>query len=127
MSRHPKKNGLQRLWSGPDPTTLILGDIHRWKASGRLADSNAEYVFANFEDLNQELLATVNPHMILSPLIADKFDASDVIAKLNQFRFSGPYRAISGPLPDPGLVRAELQRPAPFLDFDIIVMPPHGR
>lgn len=126
MSRHSMRGGLHSLrglLSNQASTTLIVGDIDRWSSEGRMTESSTEYVFAQFGDLNDELLSQTKPEVILSPLIADDFDAVDMVLLLAKLQYNWPYRAVSGPLGDPALVRDELSKAAPFLDVDLIVMP----
>lgn len=116
-------SALQGLLTGSVSSMLIVGDIARWETEGREVNSSDQYVFARFADLDQALLAKTNPEIVLSPLIADDFDAFELVAKLKVLQYKGPYRAISSPLLNLTLVRDELRRNAPSLDFDIIEMP----
>ena len=126
MTRHSMRGGfgsLRGLLSEQASSTLILGDIGRWTAEGRPTASSAEYVFSHFDSLDQELLHRVKPEVVLSPLISDKFDALDVVHRLRDLRYDGPYRAITGPIAKPEFIRDELLSQAPFMDVDLIVMP----
>jgi hypothetical protein len=83
------------------------------------------YRFACFTDLDVRLLALTQPDMVISALIGEGFDAIDVARRLRDLDYRGPYRALSHPLPRPGLITAEVRAAAPDLDFDLVVVS-HG-
>ncbi len=126
MSYHCMKGGLQSfkgILTSQSSSTLIVGDIERWTAEGRETTSTVEYVFAQFPDVTIDLLRRIKPEVVLSPLIGDNFDALDMVEALCACRYDGPYRAITGPIIKPDLIRRELTAAGPFLDVDLIVMP----
>ncbi len=103
--------------------TLIVGSLDRWQAEGRLTDELDEFYFAELASLTGEFLNAIRPQIVLSPLFADNFDASDVAQTLHMLNFEGRYRVITGRLPNTGMIKAEVANIAPALDFDILVVP----
>lgn len=103
--------------------TLVIGDLNRWKAQGRVVPPLEGFQFVDIEELNADIVNEKEPDIILSPLVADDFDAVDVAMKLIELRYQGRYRAIAEDLPDADLIRKEVQTFAPQLDFDLLLMP----
>ncbi len=103
--------------------TLIVGDLARWEAEGRMKTTLADYRYIEIKSLTAEVVQDVEPEIILSPLVGDDFDAVDVAAKLTELQFNGKYRAIADDLPDADLIRSEIRSFAPELDFDLLLMP----
>ncbi len=103
--------------------TLVIGDLARWKAQGRVLEPLEGFQFVDISDLSADFVNEREPDIILSPLVADDFDAVDVAIKLIELRFKGRYRAIADDLPDAELIRSEVQAFAPQLDFDLLLMP----
>lgn len=103
--------------------TLVIGDLARWRAEGRVVPPLEGFQFIDIDELNVEMVNEKQPDIILSPLVADDFDAVDVAVKLIELRFRGRYRAIADDLPDADLIRQEVRMFAPQLDFDLLLMP----
>ena len=103
--------------------TLVIGDLARWKAQGRVVPPLDGFQFVDIDALNANVVNEKQPDIILSPLVADDFDAVDVAVKLIELRFRGRYRAIADDLPDADLIRNEVRNFAPQLDFDLLLMP----
>ena len=106
--------------------TLVIGDLARWESEGRMKDQLGDFKFVNFTSLTAKVVKNVDPEIILSPLVADGFDAVDVAAKLIDLQFTGKYRAISDAMPDADLIRKEIRSFAPRLDFDLLLVPAKG-
>lgn len=104
---------------------LVIGHAPASDGNAAWALLSRGYRFACFSELNIPLLESVAPDMVVSALIGDGFDAIDVARRLACLGYRGPYRALSQPLPRPGLVRAEVRAAAPDLDFDLVVVS-HG-
>ncbi|MFN3662436.1 MAG: hypothetical protein ACK4TM_06775 [Yoonia sp.] len=100
-----------------------MGDIARWKARGRLQDTMAHCHFLDLPELDACTIRRCNPGLVLSPLMADGFDAIDVAERLQAAGFAGRYRVLADALPDPDLIRREIRALAPALDFDLLVLP----
>lgn len=61
--------------------------------------------------------------IILSPLVSEDFDAVDVAGVLSALAYDGPYRAVTDTLPVPAIISREVRNHAPYLDFDLVVLP----
>ena len=106
--------------------TLIIGSLERWRAEGRLTEDLGEFAFVELSALTEEIFNELNPTIVLSPLLGDSFDASDVAVALTRFGYEGRYRVISGMLPNDNLIRDEIRELAPELDFDLLMVPFDG-
>lgn len=69
------------------------------------------------------MLQGQKPDIILSPLVSEDFDAVDVAGVLSALAYDGPYRAVTDTLPDPEIISREVRNHAPYLDFDLVVLP----
>ena len=101
-------------------STLIIGDLRRWKSEGRDTASYGNFTFLSLAELTGHVLSDVTPKIILSPLIADDFDALDVAVTLASLGYSGCYRALTSLSEDAVVIRQEISAVAPLLDFDIL-------
>ncbi|KJZ20144.1 hypothetical protein [Loktanella sp. S4079] len=103
--------------------TIVIGDVARWKAQGRNFSSTDELSYVSIDALCAETIAKISPDTILSPLVADTFDALDVAETLHQIGFQGQYCVVADPLPNKKAIIAEVNAKAPGLRFDILTMP----
>ncbi|WP_394182138.1 hypothetical protein [Yoonia maritima] len=103
--------------------TIVIGDVARWKAQGRNLSPTDELTFVSIDALCAQTIAEVSPDTILSPLVADTFDAMEVAETLHQIGFQGQYCVVADPLPNKNAVIAEVKARAPGLRFDIVTMP----
>lgn len=103
--------------------TLVIGDLARWSAQGRSTSAFDTFHFTAFDLLTKDLLAQIDPNIVLSPLLADDFDVMDVAINLSELGFTGLYRAITNDMPNADMIRVEVHNQAPALDFDLLVMP----
>ena len=116
-------SSLQELLPNQAKRTLVIGDMTRWKAQGRNLPDMDGLRFIDLSALNSEVIKEENPDIILSPLVSDDFDAVDVAGLLSDLNYDGPYRALTDDLPDPELIKSEIRRHAPQIDFDLVVLP----
>lgn len=58
--------------------------------------------------------------LILTPLIAKKFDALEMAKRLSDLGYTGQYKAVVSSLPDCAMVIREIKGLNPHLDFDIV-------
>lgn len=99
---------------------LVIGDVHDWLARGRALPEDDILVFCDYSDFNPSVLRSVDPDIILSPLVARQFDALDIATALERARFPGDYRVLSPMLPNPDIIARELQSLAPSVDCGIM-------
>ncbi|WP_159086926.1 hypothetical protein [Loktanella sp. Alg231-35] len=107
----------------PADRTLVIGNMRRWVAEGRLTSSLRDFTFLNFGELSAEALKAHTPDIILSPLVGDDFDVIEIAQQLATLAFSGRYRAIAERLPNAEMIRKEVSEQATDLDFDVLLMP----
>ncbi|WP_439155886.1 hypothetical protein [Yoonia sp.] len=126
----PKRDPIDRFSKDMDENAgqmLIVGDLERWQSDGRIIPDLDGFAFVDIADLTAENINGATSGIVVSPLVADGFDAVDVADRLVSLGFQGRYRVIAPSLPDAALIRDELQRMAPDLDFDLLLMPAaHG-
>lgn len=103
--------------------TLVIGDITRWTAKGRDTADFGNFCFVTLDELSAALLLDQAPEIVLSPLVADGFDALDVAARLHELGFTGRYRVLAQGLPHVAIVSVEVAHVAPHLDFDVLEIP----
>jgi hypothetical protein len=101
---------------------LVIGNLRSWALAGRPVPLLDGFRFASFEDLSAALLEETRPHLVLSALMGESFDAVDLARRLAELGFAGRYRALTNPLPRPEDVREEVRAAAPGLDFDLFVL-----
>lgn len=104
------------------PRTVVVGDLKRWQKEGRIIGAQKDLTYIQLSTLTAEFLADFQPEIILSPLVADAFDATDIAKKLHQLGFQGSYRALTAVAKDGKMVRLEIASLAPELDFDVLVV-----
>lgn len=104
--------------------TLVIGNLARWSAEGRLVCPIEDVQFTDLCNLTEELLCTFDPDLILSPLFAGGFDVIDVAQRLTQLGYQGQYRAITENMPDVAMILNEVRTQAEGLDFDLLSLPP---
>ena len=110
------------LTSSEETRVLALGDVSLWRRSCARVERTSEIFLSDIEQLNAATLAEINPDLILSPVVAARFDCLDVAHALVTLGYKGSYRAIARNLPDPYLIRREVAADCPGLDFDIMNM-----
>lgn len=107
--------------------TLVVGNLARWNAEGKATVPFDEFQFTEFQTLTTAVLETLDPDIILSPLMGDDFDVLDVASHLAELGFKGRYRAITDDMPNVQMIREEVLTQAPGLDFDLLMMLPDRR
>ena len=65
-------------------------------------------------------MARIEPDTVVSSLFGRGFDAIDIAKQLYRLGFTGRYRALTGNLPNPDMIRREVAQVAPGLDFDVL-------
>ena len=106
-----------------DTTVAILavGSADEWRALGNAPSGDGRIAFASFEEIREELLTRLCPTVVLSPVLALRFDCIDLAQRLYALGFTGRYRAVSDELPDPLMVEREIKHLCPGLDFAILI------
>jgi len=99
---------------------LVVGEVRKWQALGRELPNAPGMVFVEFQQVDLGILEMIHPKTILSPVLCSSFDCLDLAMRLADLGFAGQYRAMSTQLPDPWLIRREIDEICPDLDFDIV-------
>ena len=98
---------------------LVIGQKSEWADPG-IAAEVAAYHYVDFSDLDHVLMARIEPDTVVSSLFGRGFDAIDIAKQLHQLGYTGRYRALTGNLPNPDMIRCEVAQVAPGLDFDVL-------
>jgi len=106
-----------------EPVMLVIGSLARWRARGRELPQLDGFHYIDFVELTAMRVADIQPDVILSALVSDDFDAVEVATVLQEIGFDGRYRVIAQGLPNPQVVRSEVSRAAPDVDFNILSVP----
>ncbi len=101
---------------------LVVGNLKRWKAEGRLTNRLDDFHFIDFDALNEKTLLDFAPDIILSPLFGDTFDALDIALRLQELGFKGRYRSVADQIPKGDAIRADIAIHAPDIDFDVLLL-----
>ena len=101
-------------------TILVVGELREWLRNGFRVPMGHGLAFLEFEDLTQDILQSVAPGVVLSPLLSRSFDCVEVAERLWETGYRGQFRALADRLPNPGIVRSEIKGLFPGLDFDIV-------
>jgi hypothetical protein len=96
---------------------LVVGRIRNPGALPRIPG----FHFFTFAAVDARLLASIEPEVVLSALIAPDFDALDLAQLLHEGGFRGRYRAVTTRLPNPAAIVSEVRAAVPGLDFDLFV------
>lgn len=80
-----------------------------------------------FEALDAKRLAEFNPDTIISGLVTPDFDILDLAAKLAQLGFAGRLIALSTPLPNPQVIRAEVRAVSQEFQFELRIIGENSR
>jgi hypothetical protein len=94
----------------PDVGTVLALDLRG--AQALLAEEAPGWtcVIARFAHVDATLLGRVSPDLVMFPLFGPGFDALQVVERLGRLGYRGRLCCVTGPLPAPEVVRAELER-----------------
>lgn len=123
IERGPMRHGPANRASasaGEDRPTLVLIVPEATAVSAPVPGAP---VIAPPAAVDAAFLARHAPQVIVAPLFTAGFDLLDFAAGLVRLGYAGSLRALSPPLPNPGLVRRELRAAAPGLDIDFYDSP----
>ncbi|MGC8202420.1 hypothetical protein ACP2AV_06920 [Aliiroseovarius sp. PTFE2010] len=105
---------------GLGPRVLAVGDVTGWRRSNRAFPQSQSVALADFYEIDAALLDMIRPEFVLSPAICAQFDCLDLAAVLHAAGFKGMFRALTGQLPAPDIIRREVAACYPGLDFDFL-------
>ena len=122
MERFLAQEKDEKAAEGTAPVMLVVGNVRLWRSNGRQVPQMPGFHFVGFDDVTAGLLSELRPDVVLSALLGENFDALELARRLHALKFAGRYRALTNGLPNPGVVRAEVQAAVPDLDFDLFVI-----
>ncbi|MGJ8583118.1 MAG: hypothetical protein ACSHXD_03410 [Marinosulfonomonas sp.] len=99
---------------------LVVGNADIWTNATPPLPGDLKLIFADFVEVSPTLLGTVQPDVVLSPLLCPAFDCLDLAQRLHKFEYEGRYRVLAPALPNPHVIRSEVKHHCPSLDFNFI-------
>jgi hypothetical protein len=106
-------------------TVLVVGEPAL--ASSAVLGPGSPVAFAQLQDVGAELIDTLRPDIILTPLLSASFDCIDLAIILSALNYRGSFRVLCPLIPSPELIRREIRALCPELEFELIFVPaPEG-
>lgn len=120
--RWDMQDQLSAVGSLQDSRTRIIavGDPVEWQKTGRVLQRDDKILMVGFDDVTAELLAIHKPQLLVSPVLARRFDCIDLAMNLQALGYSGPYRAVAGEMPSPEMIEREIRQLCPSVDFQVV-------
>jgi hypothetical protein len=104
------------------PVALTIGDTKTWLEQGKVIAAEHRVIYLDFNEVTPEMVLAIGPAVVMSPMLSNSFDCIDLACILQDAGFKGKYRALSRAIPNPKLVRREINDICPGLYFDLIVV-----
>jgi len=108
-----------------DPLVLVVGmapeDLPHYR--GNLAGARLEAL--PFTLIHAVLACVPWTDRVVSPLVADQFDAMDMARQLALTGYQGTYTVVVPPLPRPEIIRLEIQQICPGIHVELLQKAPH--
>ena len=82
--------------------------------------------FVHFSQLAGRLQRSPTPDIVLSPLIAESFDVTEVAKTLSSAEYPGRLRALTPDRPNISIIKREIHALYPQLDFAVLKVTPEG-
>lgn len=98
---------------------IAVGDLELWREVYNSVPFHRDVHFTDLDALVAVDLDRFRPDLIVSPIVTPRFDCLDVAYALHRHGFSGPFRALSRGLPNPGMIEREVSQLCPGLNFEI--------
>ncbi len=102
------------------PFILAVGDVRNWISRGRVLPSDSQITFAEFHEITEELLRTLTPDIVMSPVLTRGFDCLDLAQALQEGGFRGRLRVVAPEMPNPHIIQTEIKALCPELDVAFI-------
>lgn len=118
--RHSTNSNTPEPFSRTQSLVLVVGQADIWTTATTPLPGDMQLVFSDFVEVSPSLLGTVQPDVVLSPLLCLAFDCLDLAQRLQMFEFQGRYRVLAPALPNPHVIRSEVKTHCPELDFNFI-------
>jgi hypothetical protein len=104
------------------PVVLVVGELaerDRAMAGPEMAGPEPVH-FATFHEIDAPLMATLNPDLILAPVVATEFDCYELGIVLAALGYAGRYRVLALPFCDPCMLQRELCAACGSLDVAVL-------
>jgi hypothetical protein len=102
------------------PIILAVGDVRNWISKGRALPMDSQIAFAEFHEITPELLQTLTPDIVMSPVLTRGFDCLDLAQALHDGGFRGRLRVVAPDMPNPLVIQSEIKALCPGLDVAFI-------
>ena len=106
---------------------LAVGDSDQWSNANPNLPWDTRIAFANFSEINRDLIGELKPNIVLAPLLCRTFDCIDLAQVLCRSGFQGLFRVFTFGLPDPAIVVDEARALCPDLDIEMVTEEPAPR
>ncbi|MBB4022168.1 MULTISPECIES: hypothetical protein [Actibacterium] len=125
MKQHPQIHIQPREAPAGATLALVIGmptsDVPRWP----LPDATARLEPLPYTLLHAGLACAPGTSCIVSPLVAEHFDAMDLALQLHLADYRGTYLVVAPRVPRPEIIRRELRQICPGLDVEVITCAGH--
>lgn len=102
------------------PVILAVGDVRQWNSAGRELPADSQIAFAEFDEINDDLLQSLSPDIVMSPVLSRSFDCLDLAQALYENGFKGRFRVVAPDMPNPRVIQSEISALCPSLDVAFI-------
>ena len=99
---------------------LVVGEVGPWCHSVTDLAPDASIAFATFSEICADLIAELQPDLVLSPLFCAAFDCLDLAQTLQNIGYRGQLRVVTRDLPNPTVISSEMKSLCPLIDFAFI-------
>ncbi len=107
--------------TGKDPAGHVVLVVGESGADPReMQSAEDHFSFLPIDQVDAALIQTLQPDIVLSPLLTGGFDCIDLAQILAEAGFQGAYRAVAPDLPSPFVIQREIRALCPMLDFDLV-------
>lgn len=111
---------------GPPGARILVVEAARLIPGHVLSDTSRSVIIARFASIDRALLERVGTDIIAAPLFGAGFDILDLIQRLKSAAYRGHVVALTGRLPDVGVVEREIRAQCGSLTVEIVQMPQTG-
>lgn len=92
---------------------LTIGEAGDWAYYGPNLPFDSQIGFVNYADLSKELIITLCPDVVITPLLSTSFDCLDVARILGAVEYRGSLTVVSPEIPKPRMITKELRALCP--------------
>ena len=111
---------------GPPGARILVVEAARLIPGHVLSDSSRSVIIARFASIDRMFLDRVGADIVAAPLFGAGFDILDQIQRLLKTAYQGRVVALTGRLPDAGVVEREIRAQSGPLTVEIVQVPGNG-